>query len=85
MQNTERRKVFITDDHTVVRHALRTIIESSPEYEVVGESDQCDETIKLVSECKPDILVLDLGLRGRSGIETLHSLRENGLSTKVLI
>lgn len=85
MQNSHRRKVFITDDHTVVRHALRTIIESSQDYVVIGESDQCDETIKMVSECKPDVLVLDLGLRGRSGIETLHCLRENGLTPKVLI
>ncbi len=61
-------KVLIADDHAIVRAGLRTLIESDPNLELVGEASGGYETIELIDKSKPDILVLDISMPDIDGI-----------------
>jgi DNA-binding NarL/FixJ family response regulator len=71
----------IADDHPIFRDGLRKLIESQPGMCVAGESSVGAEAVRLARELKPDILLLDLGLPRRSGLQVLNDLA--GLSSPV--
>ncbi len=70
-------KIFIVDDHTVVREGLKRIVESDPGMVVVGEAGSSEEALKQLSrkDFQVDVLLLDIALPGRSGLELLHQLK----------
>ncbi len=70
-------KIFIVDDHTVVREGLKRIVESDPGMAVVGEAGSSEEALKQLSrrDFQVDVVLLDLALPGRSGLELLHQLK----------
>jgi len=59
--------ILLADDHIVVRQGLRSLIDSHPDLKVIGEASDGQETLQLVQELKPDVLVLDLMITLRSG------------------
>jgi DNA-binding NarL/FixJ family response regulator len=61
-------RVFIVDDHTVVREGLRAVLAAEPEFQVVGESGSGEEAIALVAESRPDVVLMDLRLPGIDGV-----------------
>jgi DNA-binding NarL/FixJ family response regulator len=78
-------RVFLADDHSIVRHAIRTILEGTKSYTVVGEGEDADQTIRLVSTLAPEILVLDLGLPGKTGIETIYEIKQKQIDVKIMV
>lgn len=82
---TSQRSVILTDDHAIVRHAVKSIIESDKRYQVIAEADSFAKTIELMGQHQPDLLVLDLGLPDRSGIEVLRECAFQRCHTKVVI
>lgn len=78
-------KVLLADDHSIVRHAIRTIIETVKGYNIVGEAENADRTIQLVQELKPDLLILDLGLPGKSGLEAIYELKQHQSPVKIIV
>lgn len=72
------RKVIVTivlaDDHAVVRQGLRTLLESDPQFEVVGEADDGRKAIELVKRWKPMVLIVDLMMPGLNGLETIRKV-----------
>lgn len=78
-------RIIIADDHPVVRDGLAAILATQADMEVVGEAGNGNEVIRLVSELKPDIILLDLDMPELDGLATLCALREAQLSTRVLI
>lgn len=78
-------RVVLSDDHAIVRHAIRTIIEASPRFQVVGEADDAYSTMELLASAQPDVLILDLGLPGKSGLEVLYEIKARKLPTKLII
>ena len=76
-EDTEARvfRVFLLDDHEVVRHGIAALIDAQPDLEVVGESSTVAETLDVVADCNPDVAVLDVRVAGASGIEACRDIR----------
>jgi DNA-binding NarL/FixJ family response regulator len=81
----EMTTVAIADDQTNVRQGVRAMLEAEPDLTVVGEAESGLETIRLVNELKPEVLVLDLALGDISGFEVATSIRDKSPLTKVVI
>ena len=67
--------VVIADDHTMVRHGLKQILDAEPEIAVVGEAQSGDGVLDLVRRENVDVIVLDITMPGKNGLETLKELR----------
>jgi two-component system response regulator NreC len=79
-------RIVICDDHALVRSGLRRLLEAEPGLEVVGEAANTEEAIERVGSARPDLLLLDVGMPGRSGIEALPDLvAAAGPATRVLV
>jgi two-component system response regulator DevR len=68
-------RVFLLDDHEIVRRGLRELFESHDDLEVVGEAASAEEAMTRVPPTRPDVAVLDVRLPGTSGIEVCRDLR----------
>jgi two-component system, NarL family, response regulator DevR len=68
-------RVFLLDDHEIVRRGLRELFESHDDLEVVGEAANAEEAMTRVPPTRPDVAVLDVRLPGTSGIEVCRDLR----------
>jgi RNA polymerase sigma factor (sigma-70 family) len=80
-----RIRLIIADDHAVVRQGIRTVLEEVPELEVLAEAGSGDEVLALLEGMAPDVLLLDISMPGRTGIEVAKELRSQGLEMGVLI
>lgn len=80
-----RIKTFIVDDHAVLRQALRLLLETHSEIEVVGEATNGREAVDLAERCKPDVVLMDMVMPGLNGLEATRQLRKRLPSAKVLI
>lgn len=78
-------RIFIADDHSVVRLGLAALFKYQRDFKVVGEADDGETTLELVAELKPDVLVLDLMMPGMDGVTTARLVRERTPETKILI
>src|SRR6185437_13412467 len=78
-------RVLLCDDHALVRSGLRRLIESEPKFEVVGEASDAEEAIAFAGHQRPDVLLLDIVMPGRSGIEAIPDLIEASPDTRILV
>jgi DNA-binding NarL/FixJ family response regulator len=78
-------KVFLVDDHPIVRQGLALLINGEADLAVCGEADGGFAALQMVGELRPDILVLDISLNGPDGIELLKTLRIKNSTLPVLI
>ena len=78
-------KVILCDDHAMVRRGIKDTLAEAADIQVVGEAGCYSEVRALIREAPCDVLILDLNLPGRSGLEVLASLREDNSHIKVLI
>ncbi len=67
--------VIIADDHTIVRHGLRQILSVENDIQTVAEAQNGQEVLEIVGDTKVDVVVLDIKMPGRNGLETLKELR----------
>ncbi len=77
--------VCIVDDHVIVREGLKKLLEANKEISVVGEAGTAEEALRQVRATNPDILLLDIGIPGRSGIFVLKKMSEESLKTKIIV
>ncbi|UXI67135.1 response regulator [Tahibacter amnicola] len=77
--------VVLIDDHALVRHGLRSILEKYPEFSVVGEAGDGEEGLALMRRLQPDIAVLDLHMPRLTGIEVTERARKLSLRTRIVI
>ncbi|MFT3719226.1 response regulator [Pseudorhodoferax sp.] len=78
-------RVVLCDDHAVVRRGIRDTLAEAVDIQVVGEAGSYGEVRELLRGTPCDVLVLDLNLPGRGGMEVLSSLTEAGSPVKVLV
>lgn len=67
-------KVFLTDDHKIMREGLRVLLEKHPRFEVVGEAEDGLEFIKNVRDLRPEVVVMDIGMPNLNGIEATRKI-----------
>jgi two-component system, NarL family, response regulator NreC len=77
--------VLVADDHAVVRSGLRMLIDAEDDLETVGEAGTGDEAVRLARSLKPDVVLLDVVMPGKSGIDVMPAVLEVAPETKVLI
>jgi DNA-binding NarL/FixJ family response regulator len=78
-------RVLVADDHAVVRRGLRTFLEVQDDIEVVGEAADGDECLTEAARLTPDVILLDLSMPGRNGIEALREMQGSGIKSRVLV
>ncbi|MFY7857915.1 MAG: response regulator, partial [Rubrivivax sp.] len=78
-------RVLLCDDHALIRRGIRDTLADAPDITVVGEAADYGELRTLLRKESPDVLVLDINLPGRSGLDALHALKDEGSPVKVLI
>jgi DNA-binding NarL/FixJ family response regulator len=76
VNDTPITRVLLADDHTLVRAGVRRILEAHPDFEVVGEVADGDAAVRALTETPVDVLVLDLSMPGRDGLEVLREVRK---------
>ena len=70
-----RRRIYIVDDHALVREGLRKVIEQEPDLEVCGEAEDAGQAYAGVEAAKPDAVVVDISLRKESGLDLVKRLQ----------
>ena len=72
---TAKKTVMIVDDHPVFREGIKALIGKNPRYEVVGEAGDARKAVEVAQKIQPDIMIVDLSLPDRSGIELIRELQ----------
>jgi len=78
-------KVLLADDHCILRQALRYLLESTSEIEVVGEAQNGKEAVGLASSLKPDVVLMDIAMPVLNGIDAAYEIKKKKSEIKVLI
>jgi DNA-binding NarL/FixJ family response regulator len=80
-----RKRVFLVDDHPMVRERLALLIDQQPDMHVCGEAGSATEALEAIIREKPDIAVLDLSLKNSNGLDLLKDIKMQGISVPVLV
>ena len=78
-------KIILTDDHTIVRDGLKKILAEEADMKVIGEAGSSEELFALKLLKKADVLLLDISLPGRNGLEIISDLNEQYPNLKIVI
>ena len=78
-------RIFLVDDHEVVRKGLRALLESKEGFEIVGEAGSVAEAIADAAPAKPDVIMMDVRLGGGTGIEACREIRSQDPSIRVIM
>lgn len=80
-----RLRILLADDHTIVRHGLRKLLEERPEWEVVAEAGDGREAVRQAEQHKPDVAIIDVAMPLLNGIETTRQILKKAPATRVLV
>lgn len=82
---SEKIKIFVADDHPIVREGLVAVLETQADFEIVGEAADGQAVIETVVETNPDILFLDLAMPRKDGVQVIEFLQQHNSPIKVII
>lgn len=71
----KKTSVFLVDDHPIVRHGLTLLLNSQPDLAVIGEAESAAATLSAIEACLPDLLIVDISLKGPDGLDLLKCIR----------
>jgi len=77
--------VLVVDDHPLLRRGICQLINSDADFTLFGEAGSGIEALTMVADNEPDIILLDLNMKGMSGLDTLSGLRQEGVTSRVVI
>lgn len=77
-------RIVIVDDHALVRDAVRRLLEREEDIDIVGEASDGDAAVALICDAKPDVVVMDIAMKGTTGIEATRRVSLCSPDTRVL-
>ena len=77
--------VLIADDHELVREGMRALLDPKPEVEVVGEAANGQEVVELATSLKPDVILMDLVMPRKDGIEAIQDIKAGDPDARILV
>jgi DNA-binding NarL/FixJ family response regulator len=80
-----RSKIFLVDDHAIVRQGLASLINREADLIVCGDSEDANEALRQIERSRPDLVIVDISLSGPDGLELLKGIRARDASLPVLI
>ena len=84
MSMGERIRVLLVDDHVIVRQALSRLLHGEPDLEVVGEASEGREAVGMTRQIVPDVVIMDVSMRGMNGIEATRVIHAELPSVQVI-
>lgn len=78
-------KVMLVDDHPLMRRGIHQLLSFEPEFEVVAEASNGADAVAKAHELELDLVLLDLNMKGMSGLDTLKALRADGCEARIVI
>lgn len=78
-------RIIIVDDHPIVREGLRTLLGDEQRIDIVGEAGDAETAEQLIAEIKPDVVLMDVALPGRSGIDAAAAVRAKHPETRIIL
>src|SRR2546428_8752155 len=78
-------RIFIADDHEVVRKGLMSLLQAQPDWEVCGEAADGREAVEKAQQLKPDVVILDIGMPSLNGLEATRQILKSNPQAKGLI
>ncbi len=81
----DKKKIYIVDDHPLMRKGMAMTLQSDIEFEVVGQSETAEEALSEIPDLKPDAAVIDISLPGMNGIELIKNLLSYMEGLKILV
>ena len=80
-----KKRIFLVDDHPLVREWLTNLINQQPDLSVCGEAETAPQAMQSIVAGKPDIAIIDISLKNSSGIELIKGLKQSSPATAVLV
>ncbi|CNH66094.1 response regulator [Yersinia mollaretii] len=82
---TKSHTIMIVDDHPLMRRGIRQLLELDSNFDVVTEANCGSDAIIEATKYQPDVILLDLNMKGMSGLDTLKALRNEGIDARIII
>src|SRR5205814_10631597 len=77
-------RIVLTDDHTLFRQGIRTLLAAESDLEVVGEAANASDAVALARQVRPDVVLMDIGMPGMSSFEATRVIRKERPGTQVV-
>lgn len=78
-------RILLIDDHPLMRQGMRQLLELDDQFHIVGEASNGTDGIQLALQTEPDVIILDLNMKGISGLDTLRKLRAEGVDARIIV
>ncbi|CNI67153.1 response regulator [Yersinia mollaretii] len=82
---TKSHTIMIVDDHPLMRRGIRQLLELDSNFDVVTEANCGSDAVIEAARYQPDVILLDLNMKGMSGLDTLKALRNEGIDARIII
>jgi DNA-binding NarL/FixJ family response regulator len=82
---TAKSRIFIVDDHAIVREGLTLLIDREPDLAVCGDADEAGSALRQIEKMNPDLIIVDISLHGPDGLDLLKNIRARNVNLPVLI
>ncbi|WP_449359771.1 response regulator, partial [Alishewanella longhuensis] len=81
----QKSSIMLVDDHPLLRKGLKQLLALEDDLEVIAEASSGAEAIPMAVELDPDLIILDLNMQGMDGIATLKSMRDEGVTSRIVM